>query len=99
MKMDKQKDENFLECLNTNPKLRCRVEALLNVIENTAGDCKKADDAEQRVVDEVRQMGNDVLHGWAEKATAKAAEKLKAQQPELRKNGKKKSIGIQGSEK
>ena len=97
--MDKQKDENFLERLNSQPKLRDRVEALLNVMENTAGDCTKADDAEQRVVDEVRQMGNEALHGWAEKAAAQAAKELKAQQPELRKNGKKKSIGIQGSEK
>ena len=44
------------------------MEALLNVVENTAGDCTKADDAEQHVADELKKMGNDVLYCWAEKA-------------------------------
>ena len=67
------------------------MEALLNVVENVAGDCTKADDAEQYVIEELRKMGNDVLHCWADTAVNKAAEQLREQQPELHGDGKKKS--------
>lgn len=88
--MGQKNDAQFLaERLNQYPKLRERVEALLNVVENTAGDCTKADDAEQYVVDELRKMGNDALHCWAKKAASKATEDLRKQEPDLRGNGKK----------
>ncbi len=38
--MDKQKDEKFLERLNTQPKLRARMEALLNVTDNSQYSAK-----------------------------------------------------------
>ena len=42
--------------LNKHPHLRQRVEALLGVVESTSGDCTKADDAEQYVIDGLRKM-------------------------------------------
>jgi len=65
------------------------MEALLNVVENAAGNCTKADDAEQYVIDELRKMGNDALHCWADMAVDKAVEQTREQQPELHGNGKK----------
>ncbi len=65
------------------------MEALLNVVENAAGNCTKADDAEQYVIDELRKMGNDALHCWADTAVDKAVEQTREQQPELHGNGKK----------
>jgi G:T-mismatch repair DNA endonuclease (very short patch repair protein) len=38
---------------------------MLDVIENAAGDIEKAAEAERRVIEELRQMGNEVLHNWA----------------------------------
>lgn len=73
--------------------------ALLNVVENVAGDCTKADDAEQYVIEELRKMGNDALHCWADTAVNKAAEQLRQQQSELHGNGKKKSAGTRASAK
>jgi len=72
---------------------------LLNVVENVAGDCTKADDAEQYVIEELRKMGNDALHCWADTAVNKAAEQLRQQQSELHGNGKKKSAGTRPSVK
>ena len=37
-----------------------RIEALLNVVENSAGDLEKADLAEQRVIEEVRQLARSL---------------------------------------
>ncbi len=65
------------------------MEALLNVVENSAGDCTKADDAEQYVIKELRKMGNDALHCRADSATNKTAEQIREEQPELHGNGKK----------
>jgi hypothetical protein len=87
------KDQIFITRLNQHPKLRERVEALLGVVENTAGDCIKADDAERHVIEELRKMGSDVLHCWAEKAAQEMAEALRKQQPELHSDGKKNSVG------
>ncbi len=75
------------------------MEALLNVVENVAGDCTKADDAEQYVIEELRKMGNDALHWWADTAVNKAAEQLRQQQSALHGNGKKKSAGTRPSVK
>jgi len=37
-----------------------RIEALLNVVENSAGDTEQADLAEQRVMEEVRQLARSL---------------------------------------
>ena len=63
--MSQHNDQIFLSRLNQHPQLRERVETLLNVVENTAGNCTTADDAEQYVIEELRKMGNDALHCWA----------------------------------
>nr|CBX27836.1 hypothetical protein N47_C18940 [uncultured Desulfobacterium sp.]CBX28240.1 hypothetical protein N47_G35640 [uncultured Desulfobacterium sp.] len=74
--------------LNKHPHLKNRIEQILKIVENTEGDLKKADEAEKRVIEELRKMGNEVLHDWAvsrEKQEAEAVNKRK-----LGKNGKKK---------
>ena len=70
------------------------MEILLAVVENVAGDCLKADAAEQAVLEEVRKMGNEALQGWAVQAAQKATERVRHEQPALQGNGKKKSGGI-----
>ena len=54
------------ERLKDLPEVRTRFERMLDVIENAAGDVEKAAEAERRVTEELRQMGNEVLHGWAQ---------------------------------
>jgi len=55
------------ERLREYPGLRERIEALVGVVENASGDVVKADEAEQRVVEELRQMGQAALQAWAER--------------------------------
>jgi hypothetical protein len=89
----------FINRLKQRPKLLERMEALLNVVENAVVNCAKSDDAEQCVIDELRKMGNDALHCWADTAVDKAAEQTREHQPELHGNGKKKSAGTRPLEK
>ena len=51
--------------LKTYPELRAKIETMLSIIENAGGDVEKAAVAEQRVIDTLRDVGNDVLHSWA----------------------------------
>ncbi len=76
--------------LNKHPLLKKRVEELLEVMENTNGDFKKADEAEQKVIEELRKMGNDVLHGWASNRETQEFEKVLDDKNGLIGNGKKK---------
>ena len=97
--MNSNNNQTFINRLNQHPELRERMESLLNVVENAAGDCTKADDAEQHVIEELRKMGNEALHSWANNAALKAAEVLCNQEVNIHKNGKKKSAGTRRSEK
>src|SRR6516225_6626829 len=53
------------ERLREYPELKAKMERLLGIIENAGGDIEKAAEAERRIIEELRQMGNEVLHGWA----------------------------------
>ena len=95
--MHSNQDQLFLTRLNQHPQLRARMETLLNVVENVAGDCTKADAAEQSVSEELRKLGNEALQCWAEQAVQKATAAVRHERPPLQGNGKKKSGGIRRS--
>jgi len=71
---------------------------LLCVVEDAEGGLESADAAERRVIEELRQMGNEVLTEWAQegigKSTAQALER-----EGLRSGGKKNSTGTRPSAK
>jgi len=81
--LTRDRDVELGERLNRHPRLRARVESLLAVVEDAAGDCEQADAAERRVIEELRQMGNDVLTAWAERGVEKQAAAVQAE-PEWR---------------
>ena len=74
--------------LNKYPHLKNRIEQLLEIVENADGDLKKADEAEKRVIEELRKMGNEVLHDWASNREKQEVEAVNKKG--LRGNGKKK---------
>jgi hypothetical protein len=94
-----EQDRVIIERLNKNPQLRKRMEELLNIVENKTGDSTDANNAEQYVIDELRKMGNDALHCWANNAVDKSTEKLHKEVSGLHGKGKKKSVGIAPLEK
>ena len=91
-------DHRLMEQLNRHPGLKARMESLLAVVEDAGDDLIKADAAEQRVIEELRQMGNEVLTGWASTRAGKIPV-LAADAAPLRRAGKKSSIGTPRSEK
>ena len=68
--------QSLEERLKDLPEVRARFERMLELIENAAGDVEKAAEAERRVTEELQQMGNEVLHGWARRQEQKKEEKF-----------------------
>ncbi len=69
-------DERLLARLKKHPRLRGRLERLIDLVEDVGDDLRKADEAEQRVIEDVRRLGQEVLEGWAEGQVTKRAEEL-----------------------
>lgn len=78
----------LIERLDRHPLLRTRVESLLAVVEAAAGDCEQANAAERRVIEALRQMGNEALTAWAERGVEKQTG-LAQVEPNWRPGGKK----------
>lgn len=89
--------KNLEERLRAQPGMYERVSRLLEVVENAAGDVVKADEAEQRVVEEVRQLGQAALQGWAERKLARVEAAAEAD-PRLQCKEKKASTGRRASD-
>jgi hypothetical protein len=60
-----QEDKELLNQLNKRPELKKRIKSILSIATDDGEGIVKADEAEKRVVEETRQMGNDVLTEWA----------------------------------
>ena len=86
------RDLVLCERLNRHPRLRARVESLLAGVEDAAGDCEKADAAERRMIEELRQMGHAALTAWAERGVEKQTGLAEAEL-DGRPGGKKNSTG------
>jgi hypothetical protein len=81
------------ERLQSHPHLRKRVEAILDIVEAPSGNVDTADEAEQRVTEELRRLGHDVLHHWAEGKEAQTAEALEVKGQKITHSAKKNSAG------
>lgn len=62
------------------------------MVENASGDVVKADEAEERVVQEIRQMGQEALQAWAERKQGRLEAEYDHRRDVTRKE-KKSSIG------
>jgi hypothetical protein len=89
---------NLEERLREYPELKGKIESLLGIIENAGGDIEKAAEAERRIIEELRQMGNEVLHGWARRQQRKKEEEYNAK-PGINRKEKKTSTGTHDWEK
>lgn len=65
--MPSANSDEFLQRLQHYPELQAKVDALLDLVENAAGDSTKADEVEQLVFEELRLMGQQAIQSWAER--------------------------------
>ena len=87
-----QQPESFENRLNAHPELRAKFEVLLSIVENAQGDLIRADAAEQRVVEEIRQLGQTALQEWGTRQQEQQSEPFSLEHPTAPRGGKKNSI-------
>ena len=72
------------------PQLRRRLLGIADLIDQAIAEGCTADEAEARAIDQIRQLGNEVLTDWAEKSEQDAVAKARESNPKLRPYRKKK---------
>ncbi len=97
--MINNEDIKLLNKINNHPSIRKRVEEILNIAENTSGELITARQAEEKAIEEIRKLGQEVLKGWAENQHNKVVEKAKAGNCKTKEHLKKNCIGNQHLEK
>jgi hypothetical protein len=85
-------DEEMVRWLNEQPELRERVAALLLAVRDEGGDLKRADDAEQRLRQELRRMGQQAMQAWAQQQVHSTEQEMRAG-GRVHREGKKNSAG------
>lgn len=66
-----------------------RVESMLGAVEDAQGDLEKADQAELRLIKEVREMGIEGMKAWANNQMRRQENNQKAEKPAAKKHVKK----------
>jgi hypothetical protein len=69
-------DAELVKRMARHPELRRRMESLLLTVEDEAGELKLADDAELRIIEEMRRTGRTALQEWANGQVGKASQEL-----------------------
>src|SRR6202795_1286619 len=96
MATTKLSDEEFWAFLEKHPDLRDRFASIVSAVENSEGNLKEADAAEERIIEEMRDLGGEAMQGWAERQVEVTEQEIR-QQPQMHRQGKKNSAGIRNS--
>lgn len=80
--------------LEAHPHLKGRIEDILGIVEDAEGDVQKADEAERRVIEELRQLGHELLTDWATGQEVRQVEAVRTSADRVKSQGQKKSAGI-----
>jgi hypothetical protein len=93
----KRSAREMVELLEQYPTLQVRLEELVGVVENAAGDAVKADEAEERVTEEIRRIGKTAMECWAERKNRRVTAEADRRR-DLSHKEKKRSIGTPDTE-
>lgn len=91
--MSGRKRRSIDERLQDNPVLRKRLESILDLAENAHGEFNTADEAEERAIEELRRLGNELLQEWAVNQEKRAVDDLGKSGDRPVGHGKKNSTG------
>jgi hypothetical protein len=84
-----QSELNLIRRLRQQPKVRERVERILEIANSSEGPLKTADQIEELLLEEMRRLGNDTMTEWATQAEKRVGQELQQQDPTVLKRKKK----------
>jgi hypothetical protein len=88
----KMSGEALFAFLDAHPNLRDRIATIVGAIEDSDGNLKEADAAEERIIEEMQLLGREALQG-----RAGLTERAIRRQPHMHRQGEKKFAGIRKS--
>jgi len=88
---DSQNQPSLDQRFANRPHLRRRLLMIADMIDQAVAEGCTAHQAEARAIEQIRQLGQELLKDWAEKAEPQFRQQAEAGEPKLIKNGKKNS--------
>jgi hypothetical protein len=79
----------LVEQLREHPEMMVRVQEIMKIAHNEEGPLKTADEVEELLIQEVRQLGNTTMAEWATRAEKRVSRELREQDPGVRSRKKK----------
>ena len=84
-----QPETRLIEQLRQHPEMMVRVQSIMEIARNAEGPLKTADEVEELLIQEMRQLGNVTLSQWAIQAEERVSTELQSQDPTVRSRKKK----------
>jgi len=85
----KPAEARLIEQLRQHPEMMERVQSILEITGSSTGRLKTADEVEELLIQEMRQLGNRSMSQWARHAEERVSKELKEQDPTVRSRKKK----------
>jgi hypothetical protein len=82
-------EAQLLEQLRQHPEIMARVHSILEIVRSEEGALKTADQVEELLIQEIRQLGQATMSQWAAQAEPRVSTELKDQDPTVRSRKKK----------
>ena len=79
----------IIEQLRQHPEMMARFQSILDLVNNSDGPLKTADEVEELLIQEVRRLGNVTMNQWASRAEERVSQELKAEDDSVRNRKKK----------
>ena len=77
-------EAQLIQRLRQNPEIFARVQSSLDLVHAAEGPLKSADEVEETVIRELRQLGHSTMSQWATQAEVRVADELKSQDGTMR---------------
>jgi len=82
-------ETQLIERLRQHPEMLARVQSILDLAHATDGPLKSADEVEELLIQELRQLGRSTMNQWATQAEVRVGDELKSQDATVRRRKKK----------
>jgi phosphoribosyl-dephospho-CoA transferase len=82
-------EQQFVERLRQHPELLARFQSILELTRNADGPVKTADEVEEQLIAELRQLGHLTMNQWATQAEQRVSAELQAADATVRSRKKK----------
>ena len=74
-------EAKLLEGLRQHPEMMERMQSILELARNQEGPLKTADEVEEKLIEEIRQLGHCTMTQWASTAEERVSTELRREDP------------------